>query len=53
MDLSDGTEYMLKVLDTAGDEAFDALRDGNIRDCEAFMVCYSVTDYTSFESVGS
>eukprot|EP00013_Stygamoeba_regulata_P026562 CAMPEP_0177645674 /NCGR_PEP_ID=MMETSP0447-20121125/9372_1 /TAXON_ID=0 /ORGANISM="Stygamoeba regulata, Strain BSH-02190019" /LENGTH=186 /DNA_ID=CAMNT_0019148167 /DNA_START=369 /DNA_END=929 /DNA_ORIENTATION=- len=42
---------MLEILDTAGQEEFTALRDQWIRDCEGFVIVYSITSHPSFEQV--
>ena len=39
---------MLEIIDTAGPEEFNALRDQWIRDCEAIMIVYSITSRDSF-----
>eukprot|EP01115_Flamella_aegyptia_P001911 TRINITY_DN131_c0_g1_i1.p1 TRINITY_DN131_c0_g1~~TRINITY_DN131_c0_g1_i1.p1 ORF type:complete len:209 (-),score=61.90 TRINITY_DN131_c0_g1_i1:87-674(-) len=47
----DGDTCLLEILDTAGQEEFTALRDQWIRDCEGFVIIYSITSRTSFEQV--
>jgi len=47
----DGKVVMLNVWDTAGQEEYEALQDGYIRDAEGFIIVYSVTDKTSFAAV--
>jgi GTPase KRas len=41
----------LEILDTAGQEEFTALRDQWIRDCEGFVIIYSIVSRISFEQV--
>jgi GTPase KRas len=38
----DGVPCLLAILDTAGQEEFTALRDQWIRDCEGFIIIYSI-----------
>ena len=40
-----------EILDTAGQEEFTALRDQWIRDCEGFVLIYSITSRPSFEQI--
>jgi len=47
----DDESCLLEILDTAGQEEFTALRDQWIRDCEGFVLIYSITTRTSFEQV--
>jgi GTPase KRas len=47
----DQTSCLLEILDTAGQEEFTALRDQWIRDCEGFVIIYSITSRGSFEQV--
>lgn len=47
----DNESCLLEILDTAGQEEFTALRDQWIRDCEGFIIIYSITCKTSFEQV--
>jgi len=47
----DGQSCLLEILDTAGQEEFTALRDQWIRECEGFVIIYSITAKTSFEQV--
>jgi GTPase KRas len=42
---------LLEILDTAGQEEFTALRDQWIRDCEGFVLIYSITSRPSFEQI--
>merc|ERR1712100_492039 len=42
---------LLEILDTAGQEEFTALRDQWIRDCEGFIIIYSITGRNSFNQV--
>jgi len=47
----DNHSCMLEILDTAGQEEFTALRDQWIRDCEGFVIIYSITSRGSFDQV--
>ena len=47
----DDESCLLEILDTAGQEEFTALRDQWIRDCEGFVLIYSITSRPSFEQV--
>lgn len=40
---------LLEILDTAGQEEFTALRDQWIRDCEGFLIVYSITSRHTFD----
>lgn len=42
---------MIEILDTAGQEEYNALRDQWIRDGEGFILVYSTTDRSSFENI--
>ena len=42
---------MLDILDTAGEEGFDVLRDPYIVSGEGFLFMYSITDRRSFDNV--
>ncbi|KAI6215478.1 hypothetical protein M3Y94_00389400 [Aphelenchoides besseyi] len=46
----DGSWLILDVLDTAGQEEFSAMREQYMRNGHGFMLVYSVTDPSSFES---
>ena len=47
----DGNTYLLEILDTAGQEEFTALRDQWIRECEGFIIVYSINSLPSFKQV--
>eukprot|EP00009_Paramoeba_aestuarina_P003523 CAMPEP_0201506296 /NCGR_PEP_ID=MMETSP0161_2-20130828/215_1 /ASSEMBLY_ACC=CAM_ASM_000251 /TAXON_ID=180227 /ORGANISM="Neoparamoeba aestuarina, Strain SoJaBio B1-5/56/2" /LENGTH=191 /DNA_ID=CAMNT_0047900343 /DNA_START=68 /DNA_END=643 /DNA_ORIENTATION=+ len=47
----DNKPCLLEILDTAGQEEFTALRDQWIRDCEGFVIIYSITSRSSFEQL--
>mmetsp|Transcript_13144 Transcript_13144/g.20240 ORF Transcript_13144/g.20240 Transcript_13144/m.20240 type:complete len:219 (-) Transcript_13144:77-733(-) len=42
---------MVEILDTAGQEEFKAQRDEWIRDCNGFVIVYSITSRSSFDCV--
>ncbi|CEG73392.1 Putative Small G-protein Ras2 [Rhizopus microsporus] len=46
----DGFACILEVLDTAGQEEYTALRDQWIRDGEGFLIVYSITSRSTFET---
>jgi len=47
----DNESCLLEILDTAGQEEFTALRDQWIRDCEGFIIVYSITSTRSFQQI--
>merc|ERR1712093_21771 len=47
----DDQTCLLEILDTAGQEEFTALRDQWIRECEGFIIAYSITSSHSFQQV--
>jgi len=47
----DDASYLLEILDTAGQEEFTALRDQWIRECEGYILVFSITSRSSFEHV--
>jgi GTPase KRas len=47
----DDQTCLLEILDTAGQEEFTALRDQWIRECEGFVIVYSITSSHSFHQV--
>lgn len=49
----DDESCLLEILDTAGQEEFTALRDQWIRDCEGFVIIFSITSRSSFEQVST
>lgn len=49
----DEESCLFEVLDTAGAEEFSALRDQWIRDCEAFLIVYSINSRSSFDECES
>lgn len=49
----DGRWCILDVLDTAGQEEFSAMREQYMRKGDGFLVCFSVTDPVSFDSVSN
>eukprot|EP01114_Cavostelium_apophysatum_P004617 TRINITY_DN1493_c0_g1_i1.p1 TRINITY_DN1493_c0_g1~~TRINITY_DN1493_c0_g1_i1.p1 ORF type:complete len:125 (+),score=27.33 TRINITY_DN1493_c0_g1_i1:338-712(+) len=42
---------MLTIWDTAGQEEYEALQDGYIREADGFIIVYSITDRKSFDQV--
>merc|ERR1712054_160099 len=49
--MGDDQTCLLEILDTAGQEEFTALRDQWIRECEGFIIAYSITSSHSFQQV--
>jgi len=47
----DDEEYILEILDTAGQEEYLALRDSYCRRGQGFLIVYSVTDHDTFETL--
>jgi len=47
----DNKVSMLNIWDTAGQEEYEALQDGYIREADGFIIVYSITDTRSFNSV--
>ena len=48
---SNGQEYKLKILDTAGADEYAHLRDGWIRSNEGFIMVYSISSKVSFARI--
>lgn len=44
-------DYTISIFDSAGQHDYESLREFTYRDSEVFVVCYSVVDRESFESV--
>jgi len=49
----DDEEYILEILDTAGQEEYKALRDSYCRRGQGFLIVYSVTDHDTFETLAA
>lgn len=47
----DGVHYRSEILDTAGTEAFGAMRDLYYKDAEAFILVYSLAARSTFQDV--
>eukprot|EP01114_Cavostelium_apophysatum_P012300 TRINITY_DN2736_c0_g1_i1.p1 TRINITY_DN2736_c0_g1~~TRINITY_DN2736_c0_g1_i1.p1 ORF type:complete len:185 (+),score=56.58 TRINITY_DN2736_c0_g1_i1:117-671(+) len=47
----DGRNYVLDILDTAGQEEYTELREVYMRGGEGFVIIYSITDRKSFQEV--
>ncbi|KAF2967343.1 hypothetical protein GQX73_g6206 [Xylaria multiplex] len=47
----DGIPCLLELTDTAGQEEYASLRDQWIKDGEAYLICYSITRWSSFTRV--
>jgi small GTP-binding protein len=47
----DGKVVMITIWDTAGQEEYEALQDGYIRDADGFCIVYSIIDRKSFDAV--
>jgi len=49
----DDETCMLDILDTAGQEEYSAMRDQYIRSGQGFVIVYSITSMSTFESLNS
>eukprot|EP01117_Protostelium_nocturnum_P015936 TRINITY_DN620_c0_g1_i1.p1 TRINITY_DN620_c0_g1~~TRINITY_DN620_c0_g1_i1.p1 ORF type:complete len:197 (-),score=70.27 TRINITY_DN620_c0_g1_i1:200-790(-) len=49
----DGKQYMVEVLDTAGQETFMSMRDLYLRSGNAFLLMYAITSNNSFSEIQS
>ena len=47
----DGVKLKMQIWDTAGQERFDTLTTSFFKSAQGIMVCYSLTDENSFQSV--
>ncbi|XP_017770977.1 PREDICTED: ras-like GTP-binding protein RhoL [Nicrophorus vespilloides] len=47
----DGKPQQMTIIDTGGQEDYDRLRQSIYKDCNVFIVCYSVASRTSFDNV--
>jgi len=47
----DGRNFVLDILDTAGQEEYTELREVYMRGGEGFIIVYSITDHKSFQEV--
>ena len=47
----DGVKLKMQIWDTAGQERFDTLTTSFFKSAQGIMVCYSITDENSFQSV--
>lgn len=47
----EGQKYFLEVIDTAGQDEYDALRDQYMRESDGFLIVYDITDRQSFAQV--
>ena len=46
-----GEQATLEIMDTAGGEEYEAMRDRWIRTAEAFLLIFSITDRKGFEKL--
>ena len=49
----DNHVYLIEILDTGGREEFTALRDDALRKADGYVLVYSITSLSSFESIDS
>ena len=47
----DGSNYVLTIVDTAGQEAFSSMRETYMKSGQAFVLVYSITDTESFQQL--
>ena len=47
----DNKAVVVEIIDTAGQEEYTALRDQHLRNCDGFILVYSVTCETSLEAL--
>eukprot|EP00727_Mastigamoeba_balamuthi_P007666 m51a1_g352 putative ras gtpase (209) ;mRNA; r:569975-570924 len=47
----DGQQATLKIVDTAGQEEYSALREAHYAKADAFILVYSITDRNGFDSI--
>jgi small GTP-binding protein len=47
----DGSNYVLTIVDTAGQEAFSTMRETYMKTGQAFVLVYSITDSESFQQL--
>ena len=45
----EGDPFVLNILDQAGRDEYSAMRDQYMKQSEAFMICFSITDPSSFQ----
>jgi len=45
------TEFVVDILDVAGEEEYAAVRDQYLRSSEGYLLLYSITDKNSFDEV--
>lgn len=48
-----GKNYMLKLIDTAGQEDYERVRRLFYKDAKAFILCYSIENHASFSNIKS
>ena len=51
--LSDGKNYKIKIIDTAGQERYRSLSVNSIRFCDGIILMYSITDRKSFNLISN
>jgi small GTP-binding protein len=49
----DGQQVMLEILDTAGQSQFTAMRDLYMKNGQGFLLCFSITNQSSFNDLGA
>lgn len=47
----DGKEYMIKLIDTAGQEEYERVRKLFYKEADCFIICYDVSNRTSYTNV--
>jgi small GTP-binding protein len=46
-----GKNYVLKLIDTAGQEDYERVRRLFYKDAKAFILCYSIENHASFNNI--
>ena len=49
----DGCKCKINILDTAGQEDFKGLREGQMKGKDGYIMCYSLGDYSTFDDLES
>lgn len=47
----DGVEYMIKLIDTAGQEEYERVRKLFYKEADCFIICYDVSNRSSYTNI--